>query len=186
MGKDAPMKRTIEIDLEVNKIIEANRQSFEETENSILRRLLRIDPAAPSLIPKVRPPRSSGAYSTVVGKRPIEANSLKELLRRTILVLEAAAPGFIKRLSERTTPKGRKIVAREPAQLYPRSPQLTEYAEKLADGWWYDTNVGRRQVAAYMRLFAEMAGLSSIPSVNKRSEKTTLTLEDLELNIDLD
>ena len=179
------MKRTIEIDLEVNKIIEANRQSFDETENSILRRLLRIDPAARSPLPRVRSPRSSGAYSTTIERRPVEANSLKELLRRTILALELESPGFVERLSQKTTPKGRKIVARHAAQLYPRSPQLREYAERLAGPWWYDTNVGRRQVAAYMRLFAEMAGLSSIPSVHKRSEKTALTLEDLELDIDL-
>jgi len=179
------MKRTIDIDLEVNKVIEANRQSFAETENDILRRMLRIDAAILSPPPKVRSPRSSGAYSTMIGNRAVEANSLKELLRRTILVLEAAAPGFVERLGEKSTAKGRRIVARGAAQLYPRSPQLAEYAERLAGDWWYDTNVGRRQVAAYLRLFAEMAGLGAVPVIHKRSDKTTLTLEDLELDIDL-
>lgn len=182
------MNRAIEIDLEVNKVIEANRENFAETENQILRRLLRIDvsPAPSALSPKVRLPRSSGAYSTMIGRRAVEANSLKELLRRVILVLETEQPGFVERLSEYATPKGRRIVARQPWQLYPRSPQLAEYAERLEGNWWYDTNLGRRQVASYMKSFAQMARLPSIPTIQKRSEKSALTLDDLDLRLALD
>lgn len=174
----------IEIDLDVNKAIENGRATFDESHNDILRRLLGIDPRStpgPS-IPRVRPPRTSGAYSTVIDGHPIEANSLKELLRRAILLCEKLHPGFVAELSLQHTQKGRRIIATSPDALYPRSPQLVEFAERLTDGWWYDGNVGKNQVGSYFRMFAALAKLPSIPTISKRSERSTLTLDDLGLS----
>lgn len=174
--------KSIDIDLDVYKTIENGRATFEESENDILRRLLGIDTRpAERTTPKPRTPRSSGAYSTTVGGQAIEANSLKELLRRVILQGEKSSPGFIRELSVWATPKGRHVVARSAEELYPRSPQLAEYGERLNDEWWYDTNVGKNQVASYFRRFAKMLGLSAIPTISKRSERTVLTLADLDL-----
>lgn len=175
--------KTIEIDLDVNKAIEAGRIDFEESPNKILRRLLGIDlkPRDADARPIPRAPRSSGAYSTTIGSVTIEANSLKELLRRAILLSEKLQPGFIERLSRQATPKGRHIVAMTPAGLYPQSPQLMEFGERLNGEWWYDTNVGRNQVLAYLKQFAQLLQLTTLPAVHKRSERTVLTLEDLGL-----
>lgn len=172
----------IEIDVDVNRAIENGRRDFGESPNEILRRLLGIDmdvAGADSAVPRVRHPRSSGAYSTRLGTKTVEANSLKELLARSILVGERLHPGFIEMLSQHPTPKGRFVVARSVSGLYPRSPQLAEYAERLNEDWWFDTNVGRNQVGAYLTTFARLLQLSSIPTIQKRTEKTSLTLEDI-------
>ena len=73
------------------------------------------------------------------------------------------------------------MIAKSPEGVYPQSPQLAEFAEKLDSKWWFDTNVGREQVAAYLRTMAKLARLPQIPTISKRSEKTTLTLEDFDL-----
>ena len=72
-------------------------------------------------------------------------------------------------------------MARSAAELYPRSPQLIAYAERLSEGWWYDTNVGRSQVTAYLKLFAGMLRLQSLPTIEKRVEKSSVTAADLGL-----
>lgn len=175
--------KTIEIDLDVNKAIEAGRIGFEESPNEILRRLLGIDlrPRDTDARPIPRAPRSSGAYSTTIGSATIEANSLKELLRRAILLCEKLQPGFIEQLSRQSTRRGRHIVATTPGGLYPKSPQLMEFGERLNGEWWYDTNVGRSQVLAYLKQFAQLLQLANLPALHKRLERTVLTLEDLGL-----
>ena len=176
--------KTIEIDLDVYRVIESGRMSFEETPNAIVRRLLAIDPKPRSARsePMARSTRSSGAYSTVIGESPIEANSLKELLRRVILLANKLQPGFIGRLAAVPTARGRYVVASAPEELYPKSPQLLDYAERLDPDWWFDTNVGRTQVQAYLRIFAGMLKLPQVPAIQKRSEKSTLSLKDLGLD----
>ena len=172
--------KQIAIDLEVNRAIEAGRLSFEETENAILRRLLGID-ARPAGAPRQRLPRSSGAYMIVMGNRVIEANSLKEFLRRAILMAEKMRPGLIETLAQSPTARGRHMVASSPDLLYPKAPQLLSYAERLDGDWWYDTNVGRNQVQAYLRTIARLTNLPNLPTIQKRTEKSVLTLEDLGL-----
>jgi len=178
--------KQIEIDLDVNRAIENARIGFDESHNQILRRLLAIDgrPARqPGATPAIaRAPRSSGAYSTVLGNMPIEANSLKELLRRVILKGDRMKPGLIEELAGLPTARGRYVVARTREGLYPRTPQLVDYAEALRQGWWYDSNVGRGQVLAYFRVVAGLLRLPHIPTIAKRSEKSTMTLADLGLD----
>lgn len=179
--------RKIEIDLDVHKVIEDARQSFEETENSILRRLLTIDlgagggsrSARPSGLP--RSTRSSGAYSVLIEGQPVEGNTLRDLLQRVLLVLEKRRPGFLKLVATKDTRRGRKIVARSPEGVYPHAPHLRELAAPLNDDWWFDGNVSREQVSGYIKKFAEWGGLPAIPVITKRTQKTTLTLEDLDL-----
>jgi len=170
--------KAIDIDIDVHRAIETGRLTFEESPNQILRRLLGIDLGP--LVPRVRVERSSGAYSVVLGDKPIEANGLKELLRRVILASAKMQPGFIETLSATPTPRGRYIVSKTPEGIYPKHPHLAVHAARLNDEWWYDSNVSRGQVAAYLRKFAKMLKLSSIPTIQKRSEKSVLTLADLD------
>jgi len=174
--------KKIKIDIDVKRAIEAGRVDFDEGENDILRRLLGIDrkPAVAGM-PRQRLSRSSGAYSTTLGKKAIEANSLKELLRRAILICEQEQAGFVERLGELATARGRHIVARSATELYPRAPQLIDYAERLSEGWWYDTNVGRSQVTAYLKLFASLLKLPTLPTIEKRVEKSSVTAAELGL-----
>src|SRR5690349_13063402 len=126
--------RQIGIDLDVHRAIENGRLSFDEDQNAILRRLLAIDtpgPRSATLVTIPRQPRSSGAYSLMLGNQPIEANSLKELLRRVLLKAEQLQPGIIGRIAGMATPRGRFVVARSAQQLYPNAPHLAGLAEKL-------------------------------------------------------
>lgn len=176
--------RRIDIDLDVHRAIENGRIAFEEDDNAILRRLLGIDGPKRTnagVRSVARQPRSSGAYSVMLGNHPIEANSLKELLRRVILKAEQIRPGTIAEMATVPTVRGRFIVARSATQLYPKTPHLVDLAEKLNESWWYDTNVGRIQAQAYLKVVARLLGLASIPTINKRSEKTTVTAADLGL-----
>lgn len=178
--------RKIEIDLAVHKAIEDGRQSFEESENAILRRLLKIDRGVASPRSSVgggppRGTRSSGAYSVSIEGQPVEGNTLRDLLQRVLLVLEKRRPGFLNLVASKDTRRGRKIVARSPEGVYPHAPHLRELASPLNDEWWFDSNVSREQVAGYMKKFAEWSGLPAIPVITKRTQKTTLTLEDLDL-----
>ena len=174
------MMRSIEIDLDVHRAIEGGRESFGEDENAILRRLLRIDPRLTALgEPTPRQERSSGAYSIFLGGEAIEANSLKKLLQRAILKGEKMRPGLVELLAKTPTPRGRFLVARAPGGIYPKSPQLAIYAQKLSDGWWYDTNVSKDQVQTHLKTLARLLALPNVPTIQKRIEKSTLTLEDL-------
>lgn len=174
--------KQIGIDIDVNRAIESARLSFNEEANDILRRMLGIDGRPPKRNgPRPRVSRSSGAYSTQLGKDPIEANSLKELLRRVLLKAEQMSPGTVVALASTPTVRGRYLVAKTPEGLYPKSPQLVEYADRLDDDWWYDTNVGRNQVLSYLKQIARHLRLTQLPTISKRAEKSTLTLEDLDL-----
>lgn len=171
--------RSIEIDLDVHRMVEGARASFDEDENAILRRLLRIDP--PMAVfpkPKLRQERSSGAYSIAFGKEAIEANSLKRLLRLASLKGEELQPGLIERLAQSPSRKGRYLVARSPAGIYPKSPQLAQYAQELSEGWWYDTNVSKTQVQTHLKALARQLRLPNMPIIRKRTEKAAPPLED--------
>lgn len=178
--------RQIGIDLDVHRVIENGRLSFDEDHNAILRRLLAIDAPLPKTVPSsvvTRQPRSSGAYSLMLGTQPIEANSLKELLRRVLLKAEQLRPGTIDKIAQMPTPRGRFVVARSAQQLYHNAPHLAGLAEKLGSpNWWYDTNVGRKQVQAFMKVIARLLDLPTIPAISKRSEKTPMTAADLGLD----
>ena len=176
--------RSIEIDLEVHRAIENGRSGFDESENAILRRLIGIDlPPAPRPVrPSIRSARSSGAYSIVFGDQPIEGNSLKELLRRVLLLMEKRRPGFLERLADQRTPRGRHIVSRSPEGLYPKTPHLARLGERLNRDWWFDTNISRKQVEAYLKLLARMAHLATVPVLHKRPEKSALSPADLGLD----
>jgi hypothetical protein len=174
--------KKVEIDNDVHRAIEGDRLAFDETINDILRRMLGIDarPQGAERPAAARLPRSSGAYSTVVGNDVVEANSLKELLRRVILLSDKRQPGFLRDLSKVTTARGRRIIARAPENLYPpAAPHLIRFAEKLDGTWWFDTNVGRNQVLARLKIVAGLRHLNALPTLRKRSEKTTLLLSDL-------
>jgi hypothetical protein len=158
--------KQIGIDVDVHRAIEQARQSFSESENDILRRLL-LGETAPRRIPvQKRPPsveetvRSRGLWSVDVKGERISAANMKEAYRTLLLKLAEVSPNFIERFaSERA--RSRRFVARKPTDLYDSSPHLAgEYAQPLKDGWYYDTNLSTEQVAKRARVAARVAGLS--------------------------
>ena len=164
--------RQVEIDIDVHRAIEAERQNFQESDNAILRRLLRIDRSIPGVAsPRPRLPRSSGAYSVVIENRPLEGNSLKELLGAVLGHLRDTHGGSMARIAASPRRGGRHVVATSPEALYPRSPHLVEFAVPLDDQWWFDGNVSRAQVGSILVELSRMFHWPSIPRITKREHK---------------
>lgn len=80
-------------------------------------------------------------------------------------------------ISFRTSRREGKSSQNPPAS----SPKLAEFRERLNSEWWHDTNVRRTRVLAHIKLFAELLQLSTVPTLQKRSKRTPLTLEDFRL-----
>ena len=153
----------ISIDLDVYKALEARRLSFDEPHNAIMRRVLEI--AGPS--PAVRLPgrermlRTSGDYEMTVLGESIGVRSLREALSTALLKIEVHQPGFLEKLSERRTRRGRRIVARKPEDIYPNRPQLVEHAARLNEEWFFDTNISRRACERYLGLIGLVASIEA-------------------------
>jgi hypothetical protein len=159
--------RPVGIDLDVQRALERARISFGECENDILRRLLlparggKAGPprraAAPG--PVRGEPRRRGLWTVEVGGRKIPAANLKHAYRTLLRELEAAHPRFLEAFA-RERSRGRRFVARTPAELFGRSPHLARrHAELLVGGWYFDTNLSADQAARRARVAARLCGL---------------------------
>ena len=149
----------IALDLDVHRAIENRRTSFDQSPNAILREILGMSSAEPELVRPDRAPRRTGTYAfTLLGNRTA-AGSLKEAYTRCLQKLGELDPGFFERLS-RVTTRSRRIVARSPADLYLRKPELAEkFAARLTGPWWVDTNLSRSQCEQRLMTACEVAEL---------------------------
>jgi hypothetical protein len=162
---------TLKVDLPLHKAIESQRQSFDETQVAIARRMLlgqtipqpsvaRESDTSLATSPH-RFSRRGGNYSTQLLGTLIEAHSLKDILKRAILEVEKQKPGFIEKLAMHRTSRGRRIVARKPDELYPGKPQLVkDCAERLDEKWWYDTNISNPQCQKYLSVLGQIGGFA--------------------------
>lgn len=167
----------MEVDLEFHKAIERHRHSLDETHEDIVRRVITsegkpvISPVAePAVGPpgRVRLARRGGDYRVLILGESLEAQSLKDVLKRAILRAESANPGFIEKLASHRTPRGRRIVARKAEEIYPGNPELVaNCAERLDPKWWYDTNVSFAQCQRYLNTLAQIGGFRE-PRLERR------------------
>ncbi|WP_203291700.1 hypothetical protein [Maricaulis parjimensis] len=164
------MPATIELDLGLHKALEAHRTSLDESQTDILRRVLAnaplpADPSPPSApIPhdwldmEETAGRQTGRYRVRLHDREYFAGSQKSAYRLALIWLAKTRPDLLDILSKDGTGR-RRVVARSPEALYPRSPQLTKHAEKLCDGWYVDVNLSREQKLARIKTACRLAGL---------------------------
>ena len=170
----------IAIDLDVHKELEKRRSSFEQKANDILREILALNKIEePKVVVSVQLPaerssRTTGRYVVDVGGREITAGNLKGILKSTVLSIDRMQPRFVEKLSQHRTSRGRRIVARKPQEVYPGKPNLTEKAEQLRTGWWFDTNISLIACRKYLEVIAKISGVEI-----GRLEKTLPNLEDL-------
>lgn len=158
--------KQIGIDVDVNRAIEQARQSFMETENDILRRLLFAEAtrAKPTVARRATASdelvRSRGLWSVEVKGERTPAANMKEAYRTLLLKLDEISPTFIERFAAERG-RSRRFVALKPTELYDSSPHLAkEHAHLLKDGWYFDTNLSTEQVAARAKIAARVAGLA--------------------------
>lgn len=160
-----PRLKQIGIDVEVNRAIEQARLSFSESENDILRRLLlkrrasQAKSAAPPSAAPSGPPRQRGLWTVeLLGSREPAAN-LKDAYRLMLQRLAGQFPDFLQKYSQEKA-RSRRFVARDPLDLYANAPHLVDkYAKRLADGWFFDTNLSAVQVSQRVKVAARLCGL---------------------------
>lgn len=103
--------------------------------------------------------RRSGDYWFELNGHRFEQNSLKELLSEGLRALEQKRQGTLEKLSH-IKPRSRRIVARDPKQLFEREHLTKEYSEKLIDGWWFGTNNSANETEAWLVRACQCAGLT--------------------------
>ncbi|MEQ1496794.1 MAG: hypothetical protein ABL912_13660 [Novosphingobium sp.] len=157
--------KQIGIDVEVSRAIEANRLSFSETENDILRRMVTGLKPNRSVSPKLSPPvlpqgtRNRGVWSLAVQEEKSAAANLTAAYQTMLLKLAAKDSSFLEKFSTRRA-RSRLFVSKRPEALYGNSPHLAaDFAKPLTDGWYFDTNLSLQQIAQRARAAAEVAGL---------------------------
>ena len=159
--------KQIGIDVDVNRAIENARQSFAESENDILRRLLIGDRQRPADLPNSfvppavdEPVRMRGLWSVEVKGDRCPAANMKDAYRILLLKLDEISPGFLERFAGERA-RSRKFVALKPTDLYDSAPHLAnDHAKLLKDDWYFDTNLSAEQVAKRARVAARVAGLT--------------------------
>jgi negative regulator of replication initiation len=171
--------RQIEIDLEVHRRIEAERCSFDESENAILRRLLDIEDGeaarnSGSKDVETRP-RSSLPIETAIpigsrttGNWSVEWNGQRFMarnLREAYLTGLARLAEHDETLFDKLAKEGsgrRRYVAGRPQDLYPNSPHLAKpernNSHRLGK-WHVDLNLSRDQASKRIRRAAALAGV---------------------------
>ncbi len=107
---------------------------------------------------KSRTSRQSGRYILEFKGTMTECGSLKNLLAEGLMALEKCQPGMLEKLSA-IKPRTKRIVARNPEDLFDRVDQSAEYSEPLMDGWWYGTNNSAEETRTWLTRGAEIAGL---------------------------
>jgi hypothetical protein len=158
-------RRTIEIEIDVHRAIERARIALGESENDILRRLLRpkriraVLPDVPGGSARPSgPSRGRGLWSVEIGGRRRPAANAKQAYRILLHELAAAYPHFLEAFAEEQG-RSRRFVARTPAALYGKAAHLARYAEPLVAGWYFDSNLSAARVARLARIAARLCGL---------------------------
>lgn len=166
------MMKSVDVDVEIHKVIEAERRSFDESENNILRRLLLGDsrksthekPEKPTLIgaPLSVGKRRTGNWSVEIFSKRIDAKNLKEAYATFVFELSQSQSNLLETLANISL-GSRQIVANTPKGLYPKSPHLAEPSRnnfcKIGD-WYLDLNLSEAQAASRLRRIASEAGVN--------------------------
>lgn len=159
--------RQIEIDVDIHRLIEQNRLSFDESENDILRRiLLTVTVEREKEAQKARRARARagtkrrrGNWSVAIGKERFAAANMGDAYYIYLKRLAELFPGFLEAFGEEQS-RNRRFVAQVPEQLYGNATHLARgYACTLVDGWYYDSNLSADQIARRARRAAQLCGL---------------------------
>ena len=161
-----PRMKQIAIDVDVNGAVEANRSSFSETHNDILRKMLLKNPVEMIAREQQRqtanrpPQRVRGEWFVEIDGAYTSESSLKGAYCSVLRQLEARNPGFIQNFSMQKS-RSRRFVAKIPTDLYDNSKHLaSDHAFEILPGWYVDTNLSEQQVAQRVELAAQLVGLT--------------------------
>ena len=164
--------KQIAVDVDVNRAIEAERRTFAESPNDILRRILlgqasavaaNTAPVPIVAVSELDLPRFGtrlmGHWQAKIGESVVAASSLKEVYCRFVVLASQHDREFLQRFAL-LKGKTRRYVAHRPEDLYIKSPHLAkDHAAALAPGWYIDTNLSETQIAQRARAAARELGL---------------------------
>ena len=157
--------KQIGIDVEVYRAIEANRVSFSESENDILRRMIvgsttqRLRKGSVSESVFAQGTRNRGSWTVTIAGKQTQVGSLSAAYQRLLLGLAERDTNFLERFSK-IRGRTRRFVAKQPEALYENSVHLAaDFAKPLIDGWYFDTNLSLQQIAQRAKAAAEVSGL---------------------------
>ena len=83
---------------------------------------------------------------------------MKLAYKKAIVAVGKLDPSFMRRIADLETP-GRRIIARNPKDLYKTTPSLIGFAEQLEGGWWLDTNLSKQQAISRLMMICRVTGL---------------------------
>ena len=156
--------KQISIDFEVEKAIFANKNSRSESENDVLRRmLLSLPPTAPqknvATIAHPKEVKRRGKWSVHLLGEEHKAANMKDAYCTLLRLLADLDSGFLAQFSEQGS-SARRFVADNELSVFIKSPHLAkDFATKLTEGWFVDTNVSEQQVGTRARVAARVAGI---------------------------
>lgn len=102
--------------------------------------------------------RKSGKYQLIVFGETVDTHSLKDLLSAGLLALEKAKPGTLEKLSK-VKKSTKRIVARNPSDLFDTPGLSGTYSQQLMAGWWYGTNNSALETKVWLERACECAGV---------------------------
>jgi hypothetical protein len=155
----------VTISLATWKAIEAQRLSFDEDHDAIIRRALAVRRStktqmARAILRADNPAqRQRGAISVIIRGREIQAANLKaayiEILKQLIKIRPSLFQSLLKEGSAR-----RRWIALSPAELFPLSPHLApQHGYQIATNWFIDTNLSKAQIETRCTRAAAIADL---------------------------
>lgn len=164
--------KQIAVDVDVNRAIEAERRTFAESPNDILRRILlgqaaavkpNTAPAPMVAVSELDMPRFGarmmGHWQAKLADAVVSASSLKEAYCRFIVLANQHDREFLERFAL-LKGKTRRYIARRPEDLYLKSPHLAkDYAVALVPGWYIDSNLSESQISQRVGEAARELGL---------------------------
>ena len=155
----------IEVSLATYKAIEAQRLSFAESHDAIIRRALaertmRRHRAASRVFEAGHrgAPRRRGRITVTLFGRQSPAINLRDAYLQCLAALTRHSPALMQRLATEGTAR-RRWVAPTAEALYVTAPHLADqHAHALSPEWFVDTNVSRAQIMARLSTAARLAG----------------------------
>ncbi len=156
--------QAVSVSLTTYKAIEAQRMTFSESHDAIIRRALseRTSKQRPMVAPRASPVhgagRRRGNCKLMLFGRVQPALNLKDAYLSALTALVRNKASLFQLLSIEGTER-RRWIAPSPEALFVTSPHLaSDHAHAIAPNWFVDTNVSRAQIIGRLTVACHLAG----------------------------
>lgn len=155
---------SVSLSLATYKAIEAQRLSFSESHDAIIRRALadrsgrRSQVAMQSAALGRGAPRKRGRVQVMLFGQTQDVFNLRDAYLVTLTALTRHKASLLQFLANEGSAR-RRWAARSPEALFVTAPHLAaQHAHSIAPEWFVDTNLSRAQIVARLTVAARLAG----------------------------